>query len=153
MGVCETLCSNEDLIRLKKLRLIDDDFMSKVFDGNIEATQLVLSIVLERKDINVISVTAQREFKSVAGHSVRFDIFAQDSNGKPYDIEIQRADIGASPKRARYNNALLDSHLLNKGEDYQNLKESYVIFITESDVLGKGFPLYHIERMIQETNE
>lgn len=153
MSACGTLCSNEDLIRIKKLRLIDDDFMSKVFDGNIEATQLVLSIVLEREDINVISVTAQREFKSVAGHSVRFDIFAQDSNGKPYDIEIQRADRGASPQRARYNNALLDSHLLNKGEDYQNLKESYVIFITESDVLGKGFPLYHIERMIQETNE
>lgn len=143
----------EDLERLSKLRLMDDDFMSKVFDKNIEATQLLLNIILERTDIKVLSVEAQREFKTNVGHSVRFDIYAEDEQGKPYDIEIQRADRGASPQRARYNNAVLDTYLLEKGKDYATLTETYVIFITENDIFGKGIPLYHVERTIMETNE
>lgn len=54
-------CNNEDLERLRRFRLMDDDFMSKVFDKNIEATQLLLNIILEREDIKVVSVDAQRE--------------------------------------------------------------------------------------------
>lgn len=36
--------------------LFDDDLMSMVFDGNIEATELLLRIILKRNDIMVISV-------------------------------------------------------------------------------------------------
>ena len=146
-------CNNEDLERLRRFRLMDDDFMSKVFDKNIEATQLLLNIILERKDIKVVSVDAQREYKTTIGHSVKFDIFAKDKNGKPYDIEIQRSDKGASPQRARYNNSVLDTYLLEKGKDYSSLTETYVIFITENDVLKKNLPLYHIERKVRETDE
>lgn len=39
------------------------------------------------------------------------------------------------------------------GAQYEALNESYVIFITENDVLGKSLPIYHIERMIAETGE
>ena len=146
-------CLVEDLERLKRFRLMDDDFMSKVFDQNIEVTQLLLNIILERTDLTVHSVEVQKEFQSVVGHSVKFDVYATDEVGKPYDIEIQRADRGASPKRARYNNSVLDTYLLDKGDDYQKLQETYVIFITENDVLNKGLPLYHIERKIIETDE
>lgn len=146
-------CYNKDLERLQRFRLMDDDFMSKVFDKNIDATQLLLNIILERKDIEVVSVDAQREYKTAIGHSVKFDIFATDENDKPYDIEIQRSDKGASPQRARYNNSVLDTYLLEKGKDYSSLIETYVIFITENDVLKKNLPLYHIERTVLETNE
>ena len=37
-----------------KLTLFDDDLMSRVFDNNIEATELMLRIILGR-NINVIS--------------------------------------------------------------------------------------------------
>lgn len=146
-------CLQADMERLKKFRLMDDDFMSKVFEQNIEATQLLINIILERKDLTVHSVTAQKVFQTVVGHTVKFDIFATDESETLYDIEIQRADRGASPKRARYNNSVLDTHLLDRGEDYQSLKETYIIFITENDVLKKGLPLYHIERKILETDE
>lgn len=146
-------CLYEDLDRLKRFRLMDDDFMSKVFDHNTEATQLLLSIILERNDLTVHSVEVQKEFQAVVVHSVKFDVFATDENGKPYDIEIQRADRGASPQRARYNNSVLDTYMLEKGKDYKDLQETYVIFITEKDVLKKGFPIYHIERKILETDE
>lgn len=40
----------EDLERLRKFRLMDDDFMSKCFEDNIECTELVVQIVLNRDD-------------------------------------------------------------------------------------------------------
>ena len=47
----------------------------------------------------------------------------------------------------------MDAHLLQPGDDFGSLPETFVIFITESDVIGKGKPLYRIERKIEETNE
>ena len=68
---------------------------------------------------------------------VRFDVFARDSKGREYDIEIQRADRGAEPKRARYNSALMDANALKTGEDVGKLRDTYVIFITENDVMQR----------------
>lgn len=66
------------------LDLFDDNLMSLVFDGNNEATELLLKIILKRDDITVISVVGQREFQSpvVGGRNIRLDILAKDSTGK-----------------------------------------------------------------------
>ena len=68
-------------------------------------------------------------------------------------VEIQRSDYGAGVKRARYNSSQIDANVTEPGEQYEALNESYVIFITENDVLGKGLPTYHIERMVAETGD
>ena len=68
-------------------------------------------------------------------------------------MEVQRSDRGAGRTRARYNSSMMDANLLEKGKDFDALAETYVIFITEHDVLGLGNPLYHIERCILETGE
>ncbi len=76
--------------------LFDDDLMSMVFDRNIEATELLLKIILKRDDITVLSVVGQREFQNpvVGGRNIRLDILAQDSTGKHYNIEeIGRAHV------------------------------------------------------------
>lgn len=52
--------------------LFDDDFMSIVFDGNIEATEFLLNIILERDDLEVIEVVGQREYKNSSIMVVRF---------------------------------------------------------------------------------
>ena len=54
-------------------------------------------------------------------------------------------------KRARYNSSLIDANVTEPGDEYEKLNETYVIFITENDVLGGGQPIYHIERTIKET--
>lgn len=137
------------------LRLLDDNLMTLVFDGNLEATQLVLNIILERDDLHVKKVEIQKLEKNplVEGYDVKLDIFAVDNDGNNYDIEIQRADEGADRTRARYNSAVLDQRMLKHGEKFKGIKASYVIFITEKDVLGKGRALSHIDRMILEDNE
>ena len=55
----------EDLQRIRGFRLIDDDFMNACFDNNIEGTELVLRIILNRNDISVKSVKTQKLMKNL----------------------------------------------------------------------------------------
>ncbi len=143
----------EDLQRLRGLRLIDDDFMNACFDGYTDGAELLLRIILNKPDLRVKSVKTQRRMKNLIGRDICLDIDADDDAGKEYNIEVQRADKGADRKRARYHSSILDAHLLQPGDDFSNLPETFVIFITENDVIGKGKPIYSIERRIDDTDE
>ena len=140
----------EDLQRLRGLRLLDDDFMNKVFEDKACA-EFLLQIILQRTDLKVERSYGQYDLKNLQGRSVRLDILAVDETGRVYNIEVQRSDKGAGAKRARYNSSLIDANVTEPGDKYEKLNETYVIFITEHDVLGAGFPLYHIDRVIRET--
>jgi hypothetical protein len=137
------------------LTLFDDDLMSMVFDGNIEATELLLKIILKMDDIKVISVVGQRELENpiVKGRNIRLDILAEDSTGRYIDIEVQRSNEGTHFKRARFHSSMLDVRMLKAGQKFKEMMDSYVIFITENDVVGFGLPQYHVERIIEETKE
>ena len=139
----------EDLERIRNFRLMDDDFMSKVFEDKACA-EFLLKIILERGDLTVQEVHGQHDLKNLQGRSVRLDILAVDHANRTYNVEVQRSDHGAGAKRARYNSSLLDANLTEKGDKYDTLNETYVIFITENDVLQGGLPIYHINRMIEE---
>ena len=144
--------SKEAIAILDNFRLMDDNFMTLFFDQNFEATELMLRIILNQKDITVKRIEVQKVEKNPTsnGRDVILDIFAQDSKGKNYDIEVQRADRGAARKRARFLSGVLDSRMLNKNEDFSKMCDSYVIFITENDVMEKGLAMYHVNRHIEE---
>ena len=143
----------EDLQRLRGFRLLDDDFLTKCFEGDPKYIQLVLQIVLEMPDLVVSDVRTQVFVENLLNRSVRLDILATDSTGRKINVEIQRADKGAGRKRARYNSSMMDANLLRKGEDFDKLPETYVVFITEHDVLGDGQSLYKIERYISGSSK
>ena len=140
---------------LSKLRLLDDDLMTLVFDKNIEATELLLNIILQRDDMKVLEVVAHMEYKNsmAKGRSIIIDIYAKDVDGKIYDIEIQRADYGADFHRARFHSSMIDTKMLKEKQEFKDIHDSYVIFITENDVIGEGLALYHIDRVIKETGK
>ena len=138
------------LERISKLRLMDDDFFSEALDGKIEAVEYILQTVLERDDLKVVETKAQVEYKSATKRSICLDIKAVDRNEEHFDIEIQRADAGTGPRRARFHGSMIDRELLDKGRDFEELPESFIIFITEDDKYDEGVPVYHIERKIEE---
>lgn len=140
----------EDLQRLRGLRLLDDDFMNKVFEDTACA-EFLLQVILQRTDLKVQCVHSQHDIRNLQGRSIRLDILAVDTTGRVYNIEVQRSDKGAGVKRARYNSSLIDANVTEPGDEYEKLNETYVIFITEHDVLGGGCPIYHIDRTIRET--
>ena len=137
---------------LENLTIMDDIFMRNVFK-DAACTEYILKIILNRTDITVSEQILQKDYKNLRGRSAILDCVARDSSGKIYDIEIQQADEGASPKRARYYSSLMDLDALKPGQDFEELPESYVIFITERDVLGKGLAIYHADRKLRESGE
>ena len=147
---------NQDRINklIDGLTLFDDDLMSRVFDKNTEATELLLRTILERK-IKVISVIGQEEMKSAAvgGRNITLDVHALDENGEKMDIEVQGNSEGAHIRRARYHSSVLDSRMLKEGQEFKEIKDSYVIFIYKRDKFQEGLPLYHIDRYVRETGK
>ena len=137
------------------LNLFDDDLMSKVFDENIEATELLLRIILEREDIKVLRVKGQVDMKSPypGGRSLRIDIHAIDSKGIEFDVEVQRNEEGSHIRRARYNGSMMDSRMLKKKQEFKELKDAYVIFICQHDKFGENKPIYHVDKLIRETGK
>ena len=138
----------KDLQCLAQLRPIDDDFMRCLFRDNIPLAELVLHIITDRKDLVITDCETQRDMKRLAGaRSICLDAYGTDSNGKKYDLEIQKAGDGADPHRARYHSSVLDVENLRSGQEFKELPDTYTIFITERDFFGKGKPVYSIERM------
>ena len=136
----------EYLALIEDFRLMDDDFMSKCLENAPECIELMLRIIIGKKDLKVVKSQTEYPIKSLQGRGVRFDVFARDSEGREYDIEIQRSDHGAEPRRARYNSALMDANALDSGDDFGNLRDTYVIFITENDIMGDGQEVYVYDR-------
>lgn len=126
--------------------LMDDSYMTAFFKDNIEATELVLRILLRKEDLQVKKVTVQDVIKNLQGHSATLDVVAIDNKGKIYNIEVQNAVSEANPRRARYYSSLLDANSLPKGDDYETLPDTYVIFITKADGFQKNKMLYHFVR-------
>ncbi|MCM1136220.1 MAG: PD-(D/E)XK nuclease family transposase [Clostridium sp.] len=138
----------EDLQRLRGLRPIDDDFMRCLFKDNIPLVELVLRIITGKPDLVITGCETQKDMKRLAGaRSICLDAYGTDSSGKRYDLEIQRQDKGAGPHRARYHSSVMDIENLHSGQEFEELPDTYTIFIIEKDFYGKGEPVYPIERI------
>ncbi len=93
------------------------------------------------------------ERRKLPNRSVRLDVLATDSKGRRMNVEIQRSDKGAGYKRARFNSSMLDAGLLQKSERFEDLPDTWVIFITEHDIPGRGKAVYQVERRFADTLE
>lgn len=143
---------NRYLEKIKQLRLMDDTFFNSCFDGNIPCMEVVLRAVLGNDRLRVTEVITQQSVPNLYGRAVRFDALATDGE-IIYDVEIQRSDEGANPRRARFNSSMIDSREVSKGTLFPDLPETYVIFITEHDVWKRGKPLYTVRRTFEDTEE
>lgn len=138
----------KDLQRLSKLRPIDDDFMRCLFKDNILLAEFVLRIITDNRDLMITGFETQKDMKRLAGgRSICLDAYGVDSNGKRYNLEIQRQDKGAEPHRARYYSGAMDVENLHSGQEFTDLPDTYIIFIIEKDFYDMGEPVYPIERM------
>ena len=68
-----------------------------------------------------------------------------------FQVEIYRDDLIIDHVNCQLD--IKDANITEAGDKYDQLRETYVIFITKNDVLGSGLPIYHIDRAIKETGE
>ena len=138
--------------KIKHFTIMNDIFMRNVFKEK-ECTEYILQVIMDMKELKVVDQTLQKDYKNLQGRSAVLDCVARDAENNHFNVEIQGENDGASPKRARYHSGLLDMNILNPGDSFDDLPETYVIFITRNDVLGYNLPISHIRRRIKETGE
>ena len=138
--------------KIKHFTIMNDIFMRNVLK-EISCTEYILQVIMNRTGLKVIDQTLQKDYKNLQGRSAILDCVAKDAENNHFNVEIQDENDGASPKRARYHCGLLDMNLLNPGEPFDSLPETYIIFITKNDVLGYNRPISHIQRRINETED
>jgi conserved hypothetical protein (putative transposase or invertase) len=81
---------------------------------------------------------------------VRLDIYARDEKHTHYNVEMQtrrQADLG---KRSRYYHSQIDMECLKKGLSYEELPDTFVIFICDFDPFGCGLYYYSFQNECQE---
>ncbi len=129
-----------------------DDFMFGVIMRKPQYCKPFLETILGIKISDIKYPKTQGTIDIAANSkSVRLDVYVEDEENTVYNIEMQVTLNKNLPKRSRYYQGMIDLNILEKGEDYINLKRSYVIFICTFDLLGKGRHMYTFEnRCLQD---
>ena len=157
----------EVILFLKNSSLFTDKFFSLCLKNkDFNPMQYLIRLLLNNDKIVITNVVGQYQITSSGGKITVFDAYGEEiktietidpkTQQKTteeikirYNIEIQRVSAGADPKRARFYSATFDAENLGKKQDYKDLTESYIIFITEHDVFKKGQTIYYVDRYIE----
>lgn len=130
---------------------IKDDFMFSVIMRNPKFCKPFLERILNIKISRIEYPKSQETIDlSADAKSVRLDIYVEDGKETVYNIEMQTAENRNLPKRTRYYQGMIDLNILEKGDNYKDLKRSFVIFVCTFDLFGEGRHIYTFEnRCIQ----
>ena len=116
---------------------------------NPDVCQELLELLLEM-EIESIEMRGEETIETDFGSKgIRLDVYAKN-NSKAFNIEMQASDTKELPERSRYYQGSIDVDCLQSGEEYKNLKDSYVIFICIPDLFNKGLPRYRFENLCLE---
>ncbi|MEE1101813.1 MAG: Rpn family recombination-promoting nuclease/putative transposase [Agathobacter sp.] len=93
------------------------------------------------------SIVYNPEYKGI-----RLDVYLKDDKNRHFNVEMQVANTEIF-RRSRYYHSQIDMELLSTGFDYEQLPESYVIFICDFDPIGLGKYKYTRRQVIEEDLE
>ena len=133
---------------------ISNDFLFGKVMQNPELCKELLQRILPDVEIERIEYPQlQKSIKpDMDARSVRLDVYVKDEKEVVYDVEMQVSNTKELPKRSRYYQSMIDLQLIDKGQLYDELKRSYVIFICPFDLYGKGRHIYTFENICKEDN-
>lgn len=118
---------------------------------NKELCKKLLEVILQVKIAEIVYPEEQKTIDLTQdAKSVRLDVYVEDAEHTIYNIEMQATDTKNLPKRSRYYQSMIDLNLIEKGDSYNKLKKSYVIFICKNDLFGKNRSIYTFENICKE---
>lgn len=130
---------------------LQDDFMFCKVMQNPDLCKKLIEMILADTIGKITYISIQHNINTYEqAKSVRFDVLVQTENGKFYDVEMQVSNEKNIPKRMRFYQAAIDISFLDKGNFYNDLNESFIIFICLFDVLGKNRSVYTFENICLE---
>ena len=142
--------------RYRQLTIKDDFMFGKIMQNESNCIEMLRRLTGNHIK-HVKSVTSQKSIRVVSdAKGVRYDVYVEDNVANIYDAEMQQKNepgSGVLPKRARYYQGMMDLNVLNIGEKYNQLTNSYVIFICTYDLFGQGLCCYEFENICKDNTE
>jgi len=135
--------------RYEDLTFADDFMFCHVMQDEsicIRVIETLLGIQVDHIEYLNFQQSVHPDFDS---RGVRFDVYVRDSD-RVIDLEMQAVYSTDLLKRARYYQAMLDMDQLQRSMDYDQFKESYVVFICLDDPFEDGLPCYTFKRVCLE---
>ena len=130
---------------------ITNDFMFGTVFRDKEKCKELLQRILKIRLAEIEVVEPQKVMKTtLIGKGIRIDIYAKDSGGNVYDIEMQTTEETDLHLRTRYYHSEMDSYQIRAGQKYFNLKQSVVIFICTFDPFADDRSIYTFETTCKE---
>ena len=146
------MASKEIQELVAQLTVMDDTFFHKLVEDKDFCEELIQTVT-GKKSIRLVEATAQKSLRNIKGRSVVLDAYCVDTEKVNYDLEIQKRDDDDHQKRVRYNSSNMDTYIAEKGIKFGEIPDSYVIFISKKDFFGKGKTIYHVDRVLRETED
>lgn len=135
----------------EELNITDDFMFCKILATNPELCKELLELILGIKIRKVEIANSQQMIAITAdAKSVRLDVYVEDDSNTVYDIEMQATKTTHLPKRSRYYQGMIDLNIIERGENYDKLKKSFVIFICLEDPFDEGLHIYTFENRCKE---
>lgn len=142
--------STEQQSLIQQMNVIDDMFFQKIAEDK-DVCEEILRIILQKPKLRVIESQTQRFLRNVGAHSVILDLLCEDENGTLINVEMQKSDDDDHVRRVRFNSSNIDTTFTEKGLDYKDFPDIYVIFISKFDMFHEGKTIYHLKTIIKET--
>ena len=133
-----------------QLRAIDDIMFRKLCE-NIAFVEEILRVILEDDKITVVEVIPQDSIQNLRGRSVILDAYCKLGNGSYCNVEVQRSDSDDHFRRVRYHAACITANVVNPGEQFEQVDDLVVVYISEFDPFDEGRTVYHVRNMVEET--
>ena len=142
---------------LQELNLLDG-FLFYELAGSKEYGEKFCRIILERilgRPLKKIRVNVEKTLLGMEPeqHGIRIDAEVMEEDGSIYDLEPNLYEMDDPARRSRYYHSLIITRNFEKGEDYRDLREVYVIFILPYDPFGLGRMVYTIQNACKEAPE
>ena len=134
-----------------ELEFTDDFLFCHILMENEDLCIELVEMITGRKIKSIIKSESQKSIRpTYDGKGVRFDVYFEDEENVIYDIEMQASRKYNLKKRSRYYQGMIDLNILGKSKDYENLKDSYIIFICTFDEFGDGRHIHTFENICKE---
>lgn len=138
--------------QVRDFRPIDDTFFEVLADDK-GVCQELLQTILEDETLIVEDVIVQSSKRNIYGRSVRLDALCTLGNGKKCNVEVQRSNGDNHLKRVRFNSSSITIHESQKGQQFKEIVDVIVVYISEFDIFKQKKVIYHVDSVIRETNE
>ena len=133
---------------------ITDAFMFAKVMSNKEICKPVLEQILNIKIRDIEYLDYEETIQIAPGSkSIRLDIYVEDDKNTVFNLEMQTTNYEELPKRSRYYQDIIDLKLIEKGQSYDILKTSYVIFICTFDFFEKNRSIYEFENICVDDSD